>query len=295
MPPVANLPQPAAFQPRVVLYHQTHYKNSTDFVSILPVITEAANAIPITHLIIAAFHINDGPGNITLNNDPPAVSKHDQLWEEVKTLQDIGVEVLGMLGGAAKGSYRRLDRSNEEFEAYYTPFRDVIRQHRLQGLDLDVEEAMSLEGIIRLIDRLKSDFGSDFIITLAPVAKALQGLRHLSGFDYKALEARRGDSIAWYNAQFYNNWGSFGTFADYDAILWQGWKPEKVVAGFLTNPSLGRGYVEWEELRRTVAALSQFYKGFGGVMGWEYFCSMPGGERRPWEWAFGMGRCVGRS
>lgn len=289
MPPVH---QPNAIQPRVVLYHQTHYKHTDEFVSLLPLITQSAGTIPITHIIIAALHINDSPSDITLNNDPPAAPKHDPLWGEVATLQDVGVKVLGMLGGAAKGSYRRLDRSDEDFEAYYTPLRDVIRRHKLQGLDLDVEEAMSLEGIIRLIDRLKADFGSDFIITLAPVATALQGRRHLSGFGYKALEAERGDSIAWYNTQFYNNWGSFGTFADYDAILWQGWKPEKVVVGFLTNPSLGRGYVEWEELRKTVAALSQFYRGFGGVMGWEYFCSMPGGESRPWEWAFGMKRCV---
>ena len=287
MPPVHT-----AFQPRVVLYHQTHYKDSTHFVSILPLVAEATHTIPVTHLIIAAFHINDSPSEITLNNDPPAAPKHDKLWEEVAVLQDAGVRVLGMLGGAAKGSYRRLDRGEEEFETYYTPFRDVVRRHKLQGLDLDVEESMSLEGIIRLIDRLKSDFGTDFIITLAPVARALQGLRHLSGFDYKALEAKRGDDVAWYNTQFYNSWGSFGTFADYDAILLQGWKPEKVVVGFLTNPSLGRGYVEWEELRRTIAALSQFYRGFGGVMGWEYFCSLPGGEDRPWEWAFGMSRCV---
>ena len=292
MPPVTNQLHGPIHHPRVVLYHQTHYKHSTDFVSLLPFITETTDAVPISHLIIAAIHINDKPGDITLNNDTPAAPKHARLWEEVATLQDVGVKVLGMLGGAAKGSYRRLDRSDEEFEAYYVPLRDMIRQHNLQGLDLDVEEAMSLDGIVRLIDRLTLDFGADFIITLAPVATALQGRRHLSGFDYKALEAKRGDRIAWYNTQFYNNWGSFGTFADYDVILWQGWKPEKVVVGFLTNPSLGRGYVEWEELRRTVAALSQFYRNFGGVMGWEYFCSMPGGESRPWEWAFGMTKCV---
>ncbi len=292
MPPAVIPSQSPAQQPRVVLYHQTHYKNSTEFVSLLPLITQAADTVPITHLIIAAIHLNDSPGDITLNNDPPTAPKHEVLWEEVTTLQAIGVKVLGMLGGAAKGSYRRLDRSDDEFESYYAPLREVMRRHKLQGLDLDVEEAMSLEGIIRLIDRLKLDFGADFIITLAPVAQALQGLRHLSGFDYKALEAKRGDRIAWYNTQFYNNWGSFGTFADYDAILCQGWKPEKVVVGFLTNPSLGRGYVEWEELRRTVAVLSQFYRNFGGVMGWEYYCSMPGGESQPWEWAFGMSRCV---
>ena len=291
MPPVTQS-QIVTNNPRVVVYHQTHYKNSTDFVSVLPLITEAADNVPATHLIIAAIHLNDNPGDITLNNDPPAASKHDKLWEEVVVLQDAGVKVLGMLGGAAKGTYRRLDRSDGDFEEYYIPLRNMIRRYKLQGLDLDVEEAMSLEGVIRLIDRLKLDFGTNFIITLAPVATALQGRRHLSGFDYKALEAKRGDSIAWYNTQFYNNWGSFGTFADYDAILWQGWKAEKVVVGFLTHPNLGRGYVGWKDLRITVAALSQFYQGFGGVMGWEYFCSMPGGETKPWEWAFGMKQCV---
>ncbi|KAL6713793.1 hypothetical protein ACLMJK_008285 [Lecanora helva] len=295
MPPIHNNPGSSAPQPRVVLYHQTHYRNSTEFVSALPLITEAASTIPITHLIIAAFHINEDPNHITLNNDPPADPRHDRVWEEVKTLQDAGVTVLGMLGGAAKGSYRRLDRSEEEFATYYTPLRDVIRQHNLQGLDLDVEETMSIEGIIRLIDCLKLDFGPSFIITLAPVARALQGLPHLSGFDYQLLEAMRGDSIAWYNTQFYNNWGSLGTFADYDIILAAGWKLEKVVVGFLTHPGLGRGYVEWEELKRTVMVLAQFYRGFGGMMGWEYFCSMPGGEERPWEWAVEMGRCVGRN
>lgn len=283
MPPTNQSPQ----QPRVVLYHQTHYHRN-NFVSLLPLLTEAADLIPITHLIIAAIHLNDPPGDINLNDDPPHSSKYDSLWEETAIMQDVGVKVLGMLGGAAQGSFQRLDRSDWEFEAYYTPLRDMIRRHNLDGLDLDVEEEMSLNGIIRLIDRLKADFGPDFLITLAPVATALQGRPHLSGFDYETLEIMRGSSIAWYNTQFYNNWGRLESFIDYDAILRQGWRPEKVVVGALTSPGNGNGFVETEELKRTVMALSQFYRGFGGVMGWEYFNSEPGGEGRPWVWAIGM-------
>lgn len=208
-------------------------------------------------------------------------------------MQDIGVKVLGMLGGAAQGSFQRLDASDEQFEAYYVPLRDMIRYHRLDGMDLDVEEQMSLGGVIRLIDRLKADFVPGFLITLAPVATALQGRPHLSGFDYEALEVMRGSSIAWYNTQFYNNWGRLESFIDYDAILRQGWKPEKVVVGVLTNPGLGHGYVEFENLKRTLTALTQFYPGFGGVMGWEYYNSRPGDEDAPWEWAGHMMRCVG--
>ena len=73
-----------------------------------------------------------------------------------------GVRVLGMLGGAAKGSYRRLDQDERSFENYYCPVRDMIREKGLEGLDLDVEEHMSLGGVVRLIDRLRKDFGKDF-------------------------------------------------------------------------------------------------------------------------------------
>lgn len=282
MPPTV----PPEFQPRVVCYYQTHHTKNGEHISVLPFITEATDIISITHLIIAAFHLNDDPGNITLNDDPPSAPRNAAIWEEVRILQDIGVQVLGMLGGAAQGSFTRLDGSDADFEAYYTPLRDMIRAHGLDGLDLDVEEEMSLPGIIRLIDRLHADFGDAFLLTLSPVATALQrGRPHLSGFDYEALEVMRGSRIAWYNVQFYNNWGALGDFVVYDAILRQGWPSDKVVVGVLTNPANGQGAVPLDNLRLTLAALVQYYPRFGGVMGWEYFNSLPGGCERPWEWA----------
>ena len=284
MPPIENSPH----QPRVVCYHQTHYNKNDDFVSALPLVTECEDIISCSHLIIAAIHLNERPGDITLNNDPPDAPKHDPLWEEVKVLQDVGIKVLGMLGGAAKGSFTRLDRSDAVFEEFYVPLRDVIRAHALNGLDLDVEEKMSLAGIVRLIDRLKADFGQAFIITLSPVATALQGLRHISGFDYEALEVMRGSSIDCYHVQFYNNWGRLQDLSGMNAILRRGWKPEKVVVGVLTNAANGHGFIPFEELRWILVALRQYVPKFGGVMGWEYFNSVPGGEDRPWEWAESM-------
>lgn len=282
MPPTV----PPEFQPRVVCYYQTHHTRNGEHISVLPFITEATDIISITHLIIAAFHLNDGPGNITLNDDAPSAPRNSSIWEEVCILQDIGVQVLGMLGGAAQGSFTRLDGSDADFEAYYTPLRDTIRAHGLDGLDLDVEEEMSLAGIIRLIDRLHADFGDAFLLTLSPVATALQrGRPHLSGFDYEALEVMRGPRIAWYNVQFYNNWGALVDFVAYDAILRQGWPSDKVVVGVLTNPANGQGAIPLDNLRLTLAALVQYYPRFGGVMGWEYFNSLPGGCERPWEWA----------
>lgn len=279
---------PAIFptvQPRVVCYHQTHFDKQGGYVSILPILTEARDFVGITHLIIAAIHLNEAPGQITLNDDPPDAQKNAQLWEELKVLQDVGIKVLGMLGGAAQGSFQRLDQTKEaDFEAYYKPLQQMVHIHNLDGLDLDVEEEMSLAGIIRLIDRLKADFGDSFLITMSPVARALQGHPHLSGFDYEAVEVMRGASIAWYHVQFYNNWGYLPDIIGYDTILSRGWQPEKIVVGVLTNPGNGVGWIPLEELKETLAALVQLYPRFGGVFGWEYFNSLPGGCERPWEW-----------
>lgn len=43
-------------------------------------------------------------------------------------------------------------------------------------------------------------------------------------------------------------------------------------------------------MRLALAALRGSHGRFGGVMGWEYFNSLPGGEERPWEWAREMTR-----
>lgn len=103
-------------------------------------------------------------------------------------------------------------------------------------------------------------------------------LPHLSGFSYPELECSvYGREIAWYNTQFYCGWGDAGSVQWYDAIIAAGWKPEKVVLGVVTNPGNGAGHVNVKTLRDVCARLREKYKsvgkGFGGVMGWEYFNS----------------------
>lgn len=297
MPPVPGAPSLAAWNPRVVCYFQTYHDNGV-YTSLLPLIT---NPSGVTHVILAAIHINWDPKNLTLNDHPPNHEMYTELWDEVVVLQDTGVKVLGMLGGAAKGTFARLDYSESRtdipiarFEAYYAPLRDMIRQYNLDGLDLDIEEEMSLPGVIHLIDRLKADFGQDFIITLAPVATALMNARpHLSGFDHRLLEAARGPSIAWYNAQFYNGWGMMWSTSAYDEIINCGWKPEKVVVGLLTNPRHGgSGYVPLTYTAGVLSLLVEKYPKFGGVMGWEYWSALPD-PYHPWRWAWVMSLCIG--
>ncbi|OAL52614.1 glycoside hydrolase [Pyrenochaeta sp. DS3sAY3a] len=296
-----KLLQPSA-GPRLIVYHQTFHDSEGNYHSLLPLLT---NNTGVTHVIVAAIHLNDGPGDITLNDHRPDDKRYDQLWGEVKWLQGSGVKVLGMLGGAAKGSYEKLSGDDESFEAYYTPLHATISVTQLSGLDLDVEEQVPLATITRLISRLRADFGPDFLITLAPVATALipdpnipahlrpprpmlasgpspnplhPTLPHLSGFSYPELECSVfGREIAWYNTQFYCGWGDAGTTQWYDAIVAAGWKPERVVLGVVTNPGNGAGHIALATLRDVCARLREKYKavgaGFGGIMGWEYFNS----------------------
>lgn len=206
-----------------------------------------------------------------------------------------------MLGGAAQGSFKVLDGGMAEFERHYELLYDFIREHRLDGLDLDVEEKMSLTGVIRLIDRLRSDFGRRFIITLAPVATALatrDPRANLSGFDYADLDAERGSEIAWYNAQFYCGWGDVRSPAGYLRLVMGdgngGWDARKVVMGVVTNQGNGAGFVEMDVLAETLMGVTEWLgSGWGGVMGWEYFNAGPGGSESPWEWAEMVGGLLG--
>lgn len=202
-----------------------------------------------------------------------------------------------MLGGAAQGSFTKLDGETQLFEAHYAPLRQFLTFTRLDGLDLDVEEAMSLPSAIRLIDRLKEDFGRGFLITLAPVATAMWGQQNLSGFEYEALEKAFAHKIAWYNTQFYCGWGSMKSSDDYERIIARGWPPSKIVVGLVTNPLSGEGWVGDDELRATLTELVRKYPSFGGVMGWEYFNAMTEaeGEGKPWCWAKFMADILHRS
>jgi chitinase len=278
-------------RPRVILYHQTLIPGGGQYVSMLPLLE---NNTGISHVIIAAIHLNDQPGDITLNDDPPDSPKFDPLWAEVPLLQQQGVKVMGMLGGAAPGSFTRLDGSQDQFESSYTPLRDVIRRHGLDGIDLDVEENMSLQGIIRLIDRLKADMGDAFIVTLAPVAAALLGIGNLSGFDYRELEQARASKISWYNTQFYNGWGPAEDPRMYAAMVAQGWSPRRIVYGLLTNPGNGsQGYVSEDKIGPVLATLIEQFPNFGGVMGWEYYNALPGDQQKAWQWAAQMTLSMG--
>lgn len=160
------LPRRDVFQgPRLSIYFQTTHDALGNPISMLPLIQE--QGIALTHLIVCSLHINVG-SVVHLNDFPPDNPRFSTLWNETAIMKAAGVKVMGMVGGAAPGSFDTdsLDAPDEPtFEYYYGQLRDVISQFELDGMDLDVEQWMSQDGILRLVSRLHADFGDDFIIT----------------------------------------------------------------------------------------------------------------------------------
>ncbi|MGW4520941.1 glycosyl hydrolase family 18 protein [Amycolatopsis sp. NPDC004378] len=269
------VPASAAAGRRVVVYYQTIYDGSA-YVSPLPLRDAGA-----TDVVVGAVHL-DANSVVHLNDDPPDASKFTRMWQDLATLRGQGVHVLAFVGGAAAGSFQRLET---QFDTYYPLLRNLIRAYSLSGIDLDVEEHMSNTALTKVIDALRADFGSSFLVTLAPVATELSGGGGLSGLDYDALYRDRGGQISWFNTQFYCGWGSLSSTSGYDSIIRRGIVPaSKVVAGTVTNPANCSGYVAMSTLQSTVRGLKGEYADFGGIDGWEYFNSLPGGTSAPQQW-----------
>jgi chitinase len=296
----------AAFQPahaqisatgvdRVIYYYQTQYSNG-QYVSLAPMwqTVNPANGKPIvTDMMIAAFHLgynSDGTPYIHLNDNIPQDPMFDQMWPQVATLQSDGVSARMMLGGAAQGSYQLLFSQPAVF---YPVLKQTLVQYKLNGIDLDIEEDVKIGDVERLITQLHNDFGAKFRITMSPVATDLEYGYGLGGFDYKQLyDSPAGAYIAWFNTQFYSGFGDMYSTTDYDTIIANGYPADKVVAGMLTTPSDGSGFTPIANAKATVQTLAMNYSTFGGVAGWEYFNSDPGGASNPISWAVTFARAM---
>lgn len=91
--------------PRMITYVQTFRTTSGGSLSLLPIRDEHTH---LSHIYLAALHINTNPGDITLNDNNPNSTYWDAMWDQAADLQRSGVKVMMMLGGAARGSYPRL-------------------------------------------------------------------------------------------------------------------------------------------------------------------------------------------
>jgi Glycosyl hydrolases family 18 len=286
---------PAAVGKRVTYYYQTQYYQG-NYVSLSPIwkqVNPKTHKPITTDVMVAAFHLGyntDGSPYIHLNDNVPSDPMFKVMWQQVGTLQKHGVTVRMMLGGAAQGSYADLF---SKWHVFYPILKRTLQRYHLDGIDMDIEEQVSLADAKKIIDQLNKDFGSEFILTMAPVASALWGGANLSGFSYLDLyKSPEGKRINWFNGQFYSGFATLMTPADYEHAA-QYFPPETIVAGMIGNPLDGNGYVDITTVAQTVKKLVAKYPKFGGVDSWEYFNTLPGGLTDPVKWAAIMTKAMG--
>jgi hypothetical protein len=266
---------------RVIYYYQT----LTDLSPIINNLNPTTGKPYTTDIMLASFHLGQQSDGtlIHLNDYPPDNPIFNTPWQQLGQLQSMGVKLHMMVGGAAAGSYQALFG---HWKTFYPVLKQTLQKYHFDGIDLDIEETVTLSNVERLINQLSSDFGSNFEITLAPVASDLTGGGGLSGFSYKDLyQSPQGSKIAWFNTQFYSGFGSLASPSDYESAINNGFPPDKVIAGMLGNPNDGGGYVDVNQVAATVKQLTSTYPNFGGVFSWEYFDSLPGGTAHPDQWS----------
>ena len=283
--------------PRLIQYVQTFHpeNNENGHLSLLPLLQQDTG---ITHMILAALHINGPNGNITLNDDSPNSTYYDETWSAVKTLQDNGIKVMVMMGGAAQGSYNGAlcnKQTGAVQDDYYLGLESMLKYHKVDGLDLDIEEEVPSSCPGNLVQRIRSDFGHDFIITMAPVASDFTGGGSaFGGFSYKQLDqSSAGQQVDWYNGQYYGGFVQ-GSFEDsYGHAINNGFAPSRVVMGFLNSANDGGDYVGLNHIENIIANLKSQYSNFGGVDGWEYFdAGSSDGLSQPWMWTKRVGAAL---
>ena len=237
---------------KIIYYYQ-------NFSSLDPIIK---NKIENCYVYISSIHFgkNGDKPYIHINDDDP--NNQGNLWQDAERVSKQGITIMVMLGGAG-GAYGTLF---SDFDIYYPLLYKLIKDYKfIKGIDLDVEEFTDIKNIKKLINKLNQDFGESFIITMAPVAYAMQTDESgMGGFVYKDLyQSPEGSRINWFNVQCYGCY-NYNTFKN---ILDNGYPQEKIVLGMLGDEYTPSSFMV------ALNQITQFYSNYpniGGFVLWEY-------------------------
>jgi hypothetical protein len=246
---------------KVCYYYQT-------FVGLHQILKQAQE---VSLVIVSSLHFDEG--HIYLNDNEPTDPLFDPMWTEIQEAHYEGTEIHLMLGGAG-GAYQELFT---HFDLYYPLLVQMIRDRPyVQGINLDIEEEVRLADVKHLIRRIKTDCGSDFKITMAPVQESLMtDGPGMGGFSYKELvKSAEGPWIDAFNVQCY---GSF-SYDTIHTIVQNGYPPETLVMGMMSGQFTKETFPQaLHEVQKIVDA----YPSFRGVYDWEYYDAPPGGPADP--------------
>ena len=259
---------------RIIYYYQT----LTDLSYVL------FENTPVTHIMLSSFHFGnnkDGSPYIHLNDNPPTDSKFDKVWSQLLTaFKNYNIEIDIMLGGAG-GAFQVLF---SDFDTYYPMLiKIILDKPYIQGINLDIEEEVSLTDVRMLIFCLKRDLGPSFSISMAPIQGSLQSDEPgMGGFSYKDLyKTPEGGMIDYFNGQFYFNLSS----ESFDDCVKNGYPSNKVVLGMIQSQDISNA-------TQVVESVKKQYPNFGGVFMWEYYDAPPQGTKNPGAWATLMKKII---
>jgi len=239
---------------RIIYYYQT-------FNGLKSILTKDTK---VTHIHLASIHFGTDENNnpyVHLNNNNPNDKIFDSVWEDIKKSKQLGIKIILMIGGAG-GAFQDLFSN---FDTYYSLLKELLLEKKdlIDGVDLDIEEQVSLENVERLILQIKKDFGTSFMITLAPVQSSIEhDDQGMGGFVYKDLYNKLGNLIEYFNVQCYYDY----SLNSYKQMIKNGYPEEKIVMGSISSQNFNSNL---EVLKEIV----QNYNNFGGVFNWEYYDS----------------------
>ena len=230
-------------------------------------------------IIISSIHFdidNKGNKNMYLNDNLPYDKKFNNLWSETQKCAEQGITIILMIGGAG-GAYTNLFN---EFNIYYPQLKSFLEKNSyIFGVNLDIEESVSLVNVKMLINKLREDFGNYFFISMAPISEAMvTDNPGIGGFSYKELyNSSEGKLIDYFNVQCYDSF----SFSTYNNIIKNGYPPEKIVMG------MESGQFDSKTFQNAIHEINlclDKYPNMLGVFDWEYL-NAPPNKKDPSQWA----------
>ena len=249
---------------RIIYYYQT-------FIGLKDILIPNTK---VTHIHLSSIHFGTDNNNpyIHLNDHQPTDPIFDSVWDDLKEAKKLGIKIILMVGGAG-GAFQTLFSN---YNTYYNLLKNLVYSKKdiIDGIDLDIEEQVSINNVEHLIKTIKTDFGSNFIITMAPIQNSMQSDQPgMGGFIYKDLYKTSGSLIDYFNVQCYFEY----SVNAYKEIINNGYPIEKIVMGSISSQDITQNI-------NTIKNIVQIYPNIGGVFNWEYYDSPPD-SHNPGTWA----------
>jgi chitinase len=176
------------------------------------------------NLVLAAFAIGDTTGKITFSQ---TVQSKASFIEDVDTLNKADRPVLLSIGGWDDGGLK-ITTDGQRRELVNSASK-IIDTYHFAGIDWDLEHGIEPVQVAQATRDLKSRYGRDFIVTMAPLLDPPKEIEQLE------LAARIADVVDMASPQFYNygtvdpNWIVDRTLA-WGRVVGH----DKVAMGFMT-------------------------------------------------------------